>query len=124
MPCLRIKLPDNKGEFTHVLSGQRITLGRRPDNTIQIIHLSVSGHHAELISTAGHYRLHDLGSTNLTCVDKQPVTDFHLQKDCHVSFGEVECEFILDSQQVELNNLAEVVPTRADLEYLRRENLD
>jgi hypothetical protein len=34
---LRIKLPKKKGEMTHVLAGQRITIGRRPENTIQII---------------------------------------------------------------------------------------
>jgi hypothetical protein len=40
MPVLRIKLPDNKGEITHVLAGERITIGRRPENTIQIIDLT------------------------------------------------------------------------------------
>jgi len=123
MPVLRIKLPDNKGEITHVLAGERITIGRRPDNTIQIIDRTVSGHHAELISINGHYRLHDLGSTNLTCVEGQPVTDFHLHDACKVSFGTVECEF---SPETPVNTMerSEVVPTRAELEYLRRENLD
>lgn len=123
MPVLRIKLPDNKGEITHVLAGDRITVGRRPENTIQIIDRTVSAHHAEFISTAGHYRLHDLGSTNLTCVDGQPITDFHLHQGCRVSFGSVECEF---SPETPASNSekSEVVPTRAELEFLRRENLD
>lgn len=123
MPVLRIKLPDNKGEIAHVLAGDRITIGRRPDNTIQIIDRTVSGHHAELISVNGHYRLHDLGSTNLTCVDGQPITDFHLHDACKVSFGTVECDF---SAETPVNNSekSEMVPTRAELEFLRRENLD
>ena len=123
MPCIRIKLPENKGEITHVLSGERITIGRRPDNTIQIIDRTVSGHHAELIAINGHYRLHDLGSTNLTFVEGQPVADFHLHDGCHVSFGTVECAYSTDTPASDLEK-TEFVPTRAELEFLRRENLD
>jgi CheY-like chemotaxis protein len=71
----------------------------------------------------GHYRLHDLGSTNLTCVEGQPVTDFHLHDACKVSFGTVECDFSPDTP-VSTVEKSEVVPTRAELEFLRRENLD
>lgn len=124
MPCLSIKLPENKGEITHMLAGERITIGRRPDNTIQIVDRTVSGHHAELIATNGHYRLHDLGSTNLTCVDGQPVTDYHLHLGCKVSFGTVECQYSPDSAATSDGKAAEIVPTRAELEFLRRENLD
>lgn len=124
MPCLRIKLPENKGEITHVLAGERITIGRRPDNTIQIVDRTVSAHHAELIAANGHYRLHDLGSTNLTCVDGQPVTDYHLHEQCKVSFGTVECEYSLETPKNAPDKPAEIVPTRAELEFLRRENLD
>lgn len=124
MHRLRIKLPDSKGEVTHVLAGDRITVGRRPDNTIQIVDRTVSGHHAEFIKTNGHYRLHDLGSTNLTCVDGQPITDFHLHGTCKISFGTVECEYSADAGHGSDDQAAAVVPTRADLEFLRRENLD
>ncbi len=124
MPSLCITLPDNKGEITHVLSGQKITIGRRPDNTIQIIHGTVSGYHAELISSAGHYLLHDLGATNMTFVDGEPINDFHLHKNCKISFGSIECEFTLESAKIDHSKPTEVVPTRAELEYLRRENLD
>jgi len=123
MPVLRIKLPDNKGEIAHVLAGDRITIGRRPDNTIQIIDRTVSGHHAELISVNGHYRLHDLGSTNLTCVDGQPITDFHLHDTCKVSFGTVECDFAPEAPPSTAEK-SEIVPTKSELEFLRRENFD
>ena len=124
MPSLRIKLPDNKGEITHVLLGDRITIGRRPDNTIQIIDRSVSGHHAELIGYHGQYRVHDLGSTNLTCVDGQQVTDFHLHKACNLKFGSIECEFSLETPETSADKPAELVPTKSEMEFLRRENLD
>ena len=90
MPTLRIKLPNNT-ETVHQLSGDTITVGREPDNTIQIKDRVVSAHHAEIIAADGHYRLHDLGSTNLTFVDGEPVTDFHLHGKCKIVFGTVEC---------------------------------
>ena len=92
MPTLRIKLP-NHMEVTHQLSGERISIGRRPDNMIQVMDRSVSGHHAEFIAADGHYRLHDLGSTNLTFINGEPVSDFHLHHACPISFGTVECFF-------------------------------
>ena len=92
MPTLRIQTP-NQTELTHQLSGERITLGREPDNTIQILDSTVSAHHAELIAEDGHYRLHDLASTNLTFVDGEPVTDFHLHQACRLAFGTLECFF-------------------------------
>lgn len=93
MPTLRIKFPD-QSEVTHELTADKITVGRRPDNTIQIIDRSVSAHHAEIVlADDGHYRLHDLGSTNLSFVDGSPVTDFHLRQPCRVTFGTVQCEF-------------------------------
>src|ERR1700758_1814636 len=92
MATLRIKLAD-QGEVTHELTADRITIGRRPDNTIQIIDRSVSANHAEIIAEDGHYRLHDLGSTNLTFVEGAPVTDYHLRQVCRIIFGTVECEF-------------------------------
>src|SRR5580704_118107 len=92
MPLLRIHLPET-GEVTHELSGARITVGRRPDNTIQIIDRSVSAHHAEFLFVDGHYRLHDLESTNLTFVDGAAVTDYHLLASTKLAFGTVQCEF-------------------------------
>lgn len=92
MPTLRIKLPDT-GEITHVLRGDRITVGRRPDNIVQILDRSVSGYHAELIWEGDHYRLHDLGSTNFSFVESQQVTDFNLRNSCKIGFGNIECEY-------------------------------
>ena len=93
MPFLRFTLPNQTEELTFVLDGARITIGRGPDNTIQIPDRSVSAHHAELILVRGHYRLHDLGSTNLTCVSGRAVTDFHLHLPCRIGFGNVEGDF-------------------------------
>jgi hypothetical protein len=122
MPTLRIKLP-NQVEMTQEVSGERITIGRGPDNTVQIKDRSVSGHHATLIAEDGHYRLHDLGSTNLTFVEGEPITDFHLHHACKISFGTVECYF-----DPHASSTAEALLTREQLEkdtaFLRAENAE
>src|SRR5580698_1465943 len=92
MPTLRVKLPD-QSEATHVLRGERVTVGRRPDNTVQIIDRSVSAHHAEFLFVDGHYRLHDLESTNLTFAEGAAITDYHLLGNAKLAFGTVQCEF-------------------------------
>lgn len=119
MPTLRLKLPD-QGVITHELTAATVTVGRRPDNTIQIVDRSVSAHHAELICEDGHYRLHDLGSTNLSFVDGQAVTDFHLRQPCKVTFGTVECEF--DPQGGDAGQRLSPAQLEKDLAFLRGEN--
>ncbi|MDQ3622949.1 MAG: FHA domain-containing protein, partial [Verrucomicrobiota bacterium] len=105
--------------ITHILVGPRITLGRKPNNTIQIADTSVSAQHAEFINVDGHYRLRDLESMNFTRVNGEPITDYHLAEACKLQFGSVECEFSLETPQT-----GEIVPTRDELEFLRRENVD
>ena len=123
MPILRIKLP-NQGEVTHVLAGERVTIGRRPDNTIQIVDRSVSGHHAELVPVNGHYRLHDLESTNLSFVEGQPVTDFHLHGSCRLSFGTVECDFDATPPPEPAEPQLTPAQMEKDMAYLRAENTE
>jgi pSer/pThr/pTyr-binding forkhead associated (FHA) protein len=93
MPSLRISFPEKESPSVVVLRGKRITIGRLPQNTIQIRDRTISGYHAELIEEEDHYRLHDLEATNGILVNGEPVTDFHLQEACKVTFGGVECEF-------------------------------
>jgi CheY-like chemotaxis protein/FtsZ-binding cell division protein ZapB len=119
MPILRIHLP-NQGEVTHELSGDRVTIGRKPDNTIQIVDRSVSAHHAELIASEGHYRLRDLKSTNLTFVDGMPVTDYHLHTACRLSFGGIDCEFDPMATAAEMQFTREQL--ERDAAFLREEN--
>ena len=121
MPTLRIQLPD-QSEVTHSLIGDHITIGRRPDNTIQIIDPSISAHHAELIAVDGHYRLHDLGSTNLTFVDGVSVTDFHLHTARRISFGIVDCEFDPNARAEPLHFTT--AQMEKDIDFLHGENAD
>ena len=55
------------GEFP--LSKERITLGRKPENDIQVDNLAVSGQHAAIITILNDSFLEDLDSTNGTFVN-------------------------------------------------------
>jgi pSer/pThr/pTyr-binding forkhead associated (FHA) protein len=74
MPKLSIIVGDSK--TTHELAEERITIGRAPDNTIQIDDPSVSGRHAQLLLIGQRYQLKDLDSTNGTRVNGEAVTEF------------------------------------------------
>src|SRR3954469_14359449 len=119
MPFIRVLLPGTP-EARYVLKGDKVTVGRRPDNTIQIIDRSVSAHHAEFLLTDDHYRVHDLGSTNLTFVDGHPASDYHLHANCKVTFGTVVCEY--DATPGEPEGALTPAQMERDLAFLRAEN--
>ena len=56
----------------------RTTIGRRPSNDIQIDNLAVSGVHAAIELTGAKYFIEDLGSTNGTMVNGQPIQRLEL----------------------------------------------
>ena len=86
MPKLIVRHPE-RGEMTYPLSGERVTVGRRADNEIQINHGTISGHHAELVAVNGHYVLRDLDSTNHCFVDGFQITEADLSDRCKVMIG-------------------------------------
>ncbi len=123
MPTLRVLTPD-QAEAVYVLTGERVTVGRRPDNTIQIIDRSVSAHHAEFLLVDGHYRLHDLQSTNLTFVEGNQISDYHLHGSCKIGFGNVECEFDSAASVKIVEEEVRLTPAQMekDMAFLRADN--
>jgi len=120
MATLRIQFPEKETPTVLSIAGDRITIGRRADNTVQIVDRMISAFHAELILEGDHYRLHDLGSTNGTSVDGNSVTDFHLREKCKIGFGPVDCEF--DPAAATKGAATEKLPTRIEVDASRREN--
>jgi len=55
------------------LTQATLTIGRLPDNNVQIDNLAVSGHHARVIWDNGHYVIEDLTSTNGTYLNNQRI---------------------------------------------------
>ena len=95
MPKLSVFLENSRA--THELTEERITIGRAPDNTLQIDDPSVSGRHAQLLLIDERYQLKDLGSTNGTRVNSELVTDIFLQFGDRIRFGKVEARFESDA---------------------------
>ncbi len=79
-------------EFT--LSKERTTIGRKPHNDIQIDNLAVSGEHAIIMTILNDSFLEDLGSTNGTLVNGQPVKKHFLQSNDTIEIGKYKLKYI------------------------------
>ncbi len=64
-----------------------VTIGRLPDNLIQIDNLAVSGHHAKIYFEADHYVLEDNNSLNGTFVNGRRVSKVVLKDGDEVTIG-------------------------------------
>ncbi len=78
-------------EFT--LSHGVITIGRLPDNLVQIDNLAVSGHHAKVYWDSEGYVLEDTGSTNGTYVNETRVGKHQLKDGDKILIGKHTLEF-------------------------------
>lgn len=90
---LRFETGERGGEVVH-LTTDRITVGRRPDNTLPIAETSVSGEHAELLLEPDGVRVVDRGSTNGTFVNGERVSDRRLAHGDEVRFGNVRLALV------------------------------
>ena len=72
-----------------VFDGDRIMVGRAPDNTLRFSDddRRVSSHHAEVIRKGDHYVLRDLGSTNGTLINGRRVRVSEIHPDDLIEFG-------------------------------------
>lgn len=97
------------------LSEDCVTIGRAPDNAIVLEEPSVSSHHAELRLTGETYILKDLGSTNGTRVNGNPVTETALRLNDRIRFGATEVRYESDTSGSQpLPTLEEVVAIPAE----------
>jgi FHA domain-containing protein len=69
------------------------TIGRGLDNDLVLESTDVSRHHARIEFNAGQWQLLDLGSTNGTRVNGQPVRQALLQAGARLEFGSLQMEF-------------------------------
>lgn len=101
MPKLVIRSESGES-IPHDLVDETYTIGRAPENSIRLEDSSVSGRHAEIVVVAQNCYLKDLGSTNGTIVNGQPVTETQLRAGDRIRFGKVEacfeCETVTAAQ--------------------------
>jgi pSer/pThr/pTyr-binding forkhead associated (FHA) protein len=81
------------------LTKERMTIGRRPSNDIQIDNLAISGEHAAVVTILDDSFFEDLNSTNGTLVNGQPIKKHFLQNGDVVELGKYKLKYIVDAPQ-------------------------
>jgi len=76
------------------LTKERTTIGRKPHNDIQIDNLAVSGEHAVIVTILNDSFLEDLGSTNGTVVNGNPIKKHFLQNNDIVELGKYKLKYV------------------------------
>ncbi len=94
------------GEFP--LNKECVTIGRKPDNDIQIDNLAISGHHAQIITILNDSFLEDLNSTNGTYVNAKAIKKHALNDGDTISIGKHHLKYV--------NELAPAASTREEFE--------
>lgn len=87
---------DGQIEGEYALDKERITIGRKPYNDIQLKHVAVSGEHALVITIRNDSFLEDLDSTNGTRVNNQPVKKCVLQEKDEIRIGGFLLKYIYE----------------------------
>ncbi|HWQ38141.1 MAG TPA: FHA domain-containing protein [Burkholderiales bacterium] len=80
----------------HEINKERMTIGRKPHNDIQIDNLAVSGEHAMIMTILNDSFLEDLGSTNGTAVNGQPIKKHFLQNNDVIEIGKYRIKYVND----------------------------
>ena len=79
------------------LDKERVTIGRKPQNDIQIENLAVSSEHARIITILNDSFLEDLGSTNGTLVNGNPIKKHILQHNDTIEIGKYILKYVSDA---------------------------
>lgn len=78
------------------LDKERVMIGRKPSNDIQIENLAVSGEHACIVTILNDSFLEDLGSTNGTLVNGNTVKKHILQNNDVIEIGKYKLKYIVE----------------------------
>lgn len=81
------------------LNKERMTIGRRPTNDIQIDNLAISGEHAAVVTILNDSFLEDLNSTNGTLVNGQPIRKHFLKNGDVVELGKYKLKYVAEQAQ-------------------------
>jgi len=79
------------------LEKERVTIGRKPHNDIQIENLAVSGEHACIVTILNDSFLEDLGSTNGTLVNGNSIKKHILQNNDVIEIGKYRLKYVSDA---------------------------
>ncbi|MDR0775728.1 MAG: FHA domain-containing protein [Azonexus sp.] len=77
-----------------VLDKKRLSIGRKPNNDVQIDNLAISGEHAVIVTILNDAFLEDLNSTNGTLVNGQPIKKCILHNNDIIELGKYRLKFM------------------------------
>lgn len=97
------------------LSKERTTLGRKPQNDIQIDNLAISGEHAVIVTILNDSFLEDLNSTNGTYVNGQPVKKHFLQNNDVIELGKYKLKYINETLSTTAQDFEKTMVLRPDM---------
>ena len=97
------------------LDRERITIGRKPINDIQIDNLAISGQHAAITTILDDAFLEDRNSTNGTYVNGQPVKKHVLRNNDVIELGKYRLKFLADAPRAASAGYIEPVSHAASL---------
>jgi hypothetical protein len=80
------------------LSKQRLSIGRKPYNDVQIDNLAVSGEHCVVVTILDDSFLEDLNSTNGTYVNGQPVKKHVLENRDIIELGKYRLKYLKEDE--------------------------
>lgn len=95
------------------LDKERISIGRKPNNDIQIDNLAISGQHALITTILDDSFLEDQNSTNGTYVNGQSVKKCVLHANDVIELGKYRLKFIADDPRRDTMNPGYVGPVAA-----------
>jgi pSer/pThr/pTyr-binding forkhead associated (FHA) protein len=78
------------------LPSQMVSVGRAPDNDVVVGDPATSGHHGRIETRNGVFWISDLGSTNGTLVNGEPVIEKELSDGDMIAIGQNTMRFTLE----------------------------
>lgn len=78
------------------LNKERLSIGRKPHNDIQIDNLAISGEHAVVVNILNDSFLEDMNSTNGTLVNGQPIKKHFLRNNDVIELGKYKLKYMTD----------------------------
>lgn len=78
------------------LNKERMTIGRRASNDVQIDNLAISGEHAAVVTILEDSFLEDLNSTNGTLVNGQPIRKHFLKDGDLIEMGKYTLKYVAE----------------------------
>lgn len=106
------------------LNQERLSIGRKPQNDIQIDNLAISGEHAVIVTILADSFLEDLNSTNGTLVNGQPIKKHFLRNNDVIELGKYKLKYMADLQTgVAASDFEKNTATRSGVLRLPSESL-